>query len=469
MNDPNGLVFYQDEWHLFYQYLDPRHWGHAISRDLVHWQHLPVALEPDELGAIWSGSAVVDWKDSSGFFGGDSGLVAIFTYEREGTQSQGLAFSCDRGRTWTKYEGNPILCDANPNFRDPKVLWHAPTNRWVMVLATGDCLSFFNSPDLKTWSFASRFGQSAPGQNSHDDSHDVVWECPDLFCLPVDGDSGRMKWVLHASRLDRRIFRDGQGEATMQYFVGDFDGTTFHSDDAPEHMLRSSYARDDYALVTWSGVPASDGRCIGIGWMNNWTYAGHVPTQPWLGAMTLPREMQLHTTGAGIRLMQSPVAELKQLRSDAQHWSRQQIASQSTLIVLPPTDTYEIVAEFSMESATQFGVRLRQNSAHETVIGYDDHAVFVDRTRSGLTDFSPHFAGRHSAPLKASDGKVRLHIFVDRSSLELFANGGEVFIADLIFPEPGATQLEIFADGTVQLESLDFYSLASVEIPVASS
>ena len=190
MNDPNGLVFYQGEYHLFYQHKRPLHWGHAVSRDLVHWQHLPIALAPDELGDIFSGSAVVDWNNTSGLFGGGSGLVAIFTHHTERSQSQSLAYSRDNGRTWIKYSGNPVLVSPEPDFRDPKVFWHEPTRRWIMVLATGRSVSFYTSTNLRMWTFASRFGREGlPG----------VWECPDLFALSVDGDPNRTQWVLNIS------------------------------------------------------------------------------------------------------------------------------------------------------------------------------------------------------------------------------------------------------------------------------
>src|SRR6185437_553798 len=226
MNDPNGLVYFDGEYHLFYQHLPRKHWGHAVSIDLVHWTHLPIALYPDELGEIYSGSMVVDAEDSSGFFGAQPGLVAIFTHANDapppfGPQVQSIAYSSDRGRTWIKYAHNPVITNyGNPDFRDPKVFWHAATRRWVLVLACQDRVRFYLSPNLKDWLYASEFGA---GQGVRD----VPWECPDLFELAVEGEPGRRKWVLQVSvyqrhgRIDRPDYRD------MQYFIGDFDGIVF--------------------------------------------------------------------------------------------------------------------------------------------------------------------------------------------------------------------------------------------------
>nr|WP_237389541.1 glycoside hydrolase family 32 protein [Bacillus sp. USDA818B3_A] len=261
MNDPNGMVFFNDEYHLFYQYhpfgttWGPMHWGHAVSKDLIYWEQLPIALYPDDHGAIFSGSAVVDWNNTSGFFPEGPGLVAIYTSADNYPESdrprqrQSLAYSKDNGRTWVKYEGNPVLSDLNiTDYRDPKVFWHNETNKWVMVLATGQSVTLYISANLKDWEFASEFGNKAG-------SHDGVWECPDLFQLPVDGNENNQKWVMFVSIGDNPQFKEG---SRTQYFVGQFDGTTFVNDNPDEMVLWLDFGRDNYAGVSWSDMPAEE-------------------------------------------------------------------------------------------------------------------------------------------------------------------------------------------------------------------
>jgi fructan beta-fructosidase len=463
MNDPNGLVYFQGEYHLFYQHLSPLHWGHAVSVDLVHWTHLPIALYPDDLGDIWSGSVVVDAADSSGFFGGQPGLVAIFTHHNAqsapaGPQMQSIAYSHDRGRTWTKYVHNPVI--PNPgvaDFRDPKVFWHGPSGRWVMVVTfNGDRVRFYTSPDLKGWTLASEYGV---GQGAHDG----VWECPDLFELPVEGEEGRTRWVLHVSLLRR-----GRGGATprseMQYFVGDFDGTTFINENPAGEALWSDYGRDNYAAVTWSDVPRADGRRLAIGWMNNWTYARRVPTNPWQGAMTIPRRLHLRQRPEGPRLAQTPIVELQCLRGQALHHVNRQIAPDDPLRVAGIGDAVEVRATFELETATECGLRIRTDPAQFTAVAYDagNALLLVDRTYSGQTAFSPAFSGRQRAPLAPVQGRVALHIFADRSSIEVFGNDGEVVVTSLIFPDSAGADLdlEVYAtNGAARLVSLDVIAL----------
>ena len=457
MNDPNGLVFYDGEYHLFYQYVPDgrQHWGHAVSADLVRWSHLPVALEADATGNIWSGSAVVDADDTSGFFAGGSGLVAIFTHQNRATppggpQVQSIAWSADRGQTWTKYENNPVL--PNPgiaDFRDPKVCWHPATRRWVMALAVKDRIRFYTSPDLKEWAFGSEFG-------ADHGSHAGVWECPDLFPLAVDGDEGDTRWVLIVSI-------SGPGGSQTQYFVGDFDGATFTSANPADTVLWADYGRDNYAAVSWSGVPESDGRRLWIGWMSNWIYAHKTPTDPWQGAMTVPRELSLRTLPEGARLLQTPVGELQGLRAESHRLPEQQVAPAAPLVVQDMNEAMEILAAFAPSTATGFGLRVVGAGGQETVIGYDvlEQALYVDRTRSGNVTFSEHFPGRHEGPLAPTeDGSVLLHVFLDRCSVEVFGNGGVTVITDLVFPESEARTLEIWAQGgTATLRSLDLYAL----------
>lgn len=465
MNDPNGLVYYEGEWHLFYQHTPlgcaGSHWGHAVSPDLIRWEHLHVALWPDERGIIASGSAVVDWNDSSGFFGGGHGLVAIFTHWKnqnraESDQAQSMAYSLDRGRTWVKYAGNPVLPNQGvPDFRDPKVFWHDPTARWVMVAATFDCVTIYTSANLRDWTYASAFGQSQ-GLTGY------VWECPDLFALPIDGDAARTRWVLNTSYLEHNVPEGSLGACSMQYFVGNFDGTTFRSDNPPDLVLPSTGGPDDYAAVSWSDVPVEDGRRVWIGWMSHWGYAGSVPTEGWRGAMTVPRVLSLQTTPDGLRLRQTPVRELEALRGPARSWHDETIAPDRPFVVPTKSDCCEIVAEFEAGDASAFGLAVRLGGDEQTLIGYDaaESVLFVDRSRSGITDFHPKFGSRRSVPLSLSGGRLKMHLFVDRCSVEVFADDGAAYLAALVFPSPESQGIEIYAQGgPAHLRALTLFPL----------
>lgn len=467
MNDPNGMVFYNGEYHLFYQYhpngttWGPMHWGHAVSKDLVYWEHLPVGLAPDEHGMIFSGSAVVDWNDTSGFFEGKSGLVAIFTHadtypdSDRPRQRQSLAYSKDNGRTWVKYEGNPVIQEESiTDFRDPKVFWHLETNQWVMVVAAGQIVRIYTSKNLISWEFASEFGE---GQGSHLG----VWECPDLFELPIDGNSNRKKWVLFVSIGDDPKFPEG---SRTQYFVGDFDGKTFINHQNPETTLWIDHGRDNYAGVSWSDVPAEDGRRIYIGWMSNWRYANVTPTKEWRSSTTIPRVLGLTSTDEGVRLVQTPVYELDALRVEKIVIQNKEIVPNNNLLEGIKSNTFELIAEFELGTAAEFGFKVCKSDEDETIIGYNvkNNKVFVDRTNSGEDNFHESFAGKHESSLIPEGNKLVLHIFVDQSSVEVFGNGGEAVITDLIFPNPESKEIEVYAkDGEVNLKSLELYLLKS--------
>ena len=463
MNDPNGLVYYKGEYHLFYQY-NPlgitwghMSWGHAVSTDLVHWRHLPVPI-PEENGVMaFSGSAVVDWNNTSGFGrGGEPPLVAIYTGHREGNQSQYIAYSTDRGRTWTRYAGNPVLDIGVADFRDPKVFWYAPNKRWVMVVALSPQrkLQFYGSPDLKRWTQLSEFGPAAAVGG--------VWECPDLFELPVDGDTQKTRWVLIVN-LNPGAIAGGSG---TQYFVGDFDGsrfTTAASGSTPA-TLWADYGKDFYAAVSWSDIPPRDGRRVWIGWMNNWQYGDKIPTSPWRSAQSVPRTLALRTSGEGIRLVQQPVSELRRLRTMHRSLGPRTIREGTTTLTGISGRSLEIIAEFDVGTATELGFKVRTGRDEETVIGIDRRVgqLFVDRTRSGEVGFHPEFSGRHTAPLRVSNGRVRLHILVDWSSVEVFAGAGESVITEQIFPSPESNGVALYArGGTARLRSLDAWALRS--------
>jgi fructan beta-fructosidase len=484
MNDPNGMVFYEGEYHLFYQHYPdssvwgPMHWGHAISTDLVHWQHLPIALYPDSLGLIFSGSAVIDWKNTSGFgVNGTPPMVAMFTYhdmagEKQGAptfQTQGLAYSNDRGRTWTKYAGNPVI--PNPglrDFRDPKVMWHEPSQRWIMVLAAADRVRIFSSANLRTWVPASDFGASVG-------AHGGVWECPDLFPIRIEGTT-ETRWVLLVS-----INPGGpNGGSATQYFVGTFDGTTFTLDPQfasgvgaagkePARGIWVDHGRDNYAGVTWSDIPSTDGRRLFIGWMSNWDYAREVPTEAWRSAMTVPRSLSLRRTPSGLRLVSTPVGELRRLRGETVTLKDRRVRGVQPLPVPAGglVAQSEIELEFLVAPADTTDVAIElSNAAGETFrIGFDQSSRRFYSDRTGLPKpFSATFATSvHWAPRVMTDSIVRMHLYVDRASVELFADGGATALTDILFPTYDFSAMRLVVKGdAVHLRVVNVSALRSI-------
>ena len=480
MNDPNGMVYLDGEYHLFYQYYPegtvwgPMHWGHAVSKDLLHWQHLPIALYPDSLGYIFSGSAVVDWNNTSGF--GQNGkppLVAIFTYhdmaaEKAGkteTQSQGIAYSNDLGRTWTKYSGNPAI--PNPgglrDFRDPKVCWHTPSQQWVMVLAVADHVEFWGSSNFKRWQRLGEFGKEWG-------AHGGVWECPDLFPVNVEG-AAEVRWVLLTS-INPGAPNGGSG---TQYFVGYFDGKTFTPDPSTKknQPVWIDYGRDDYAGVTWSDIPARDGRRLFLGWMSNWDYTTQVPTVAWRSAMTLPRSLTLHNTREGYRLFSQPVQELHTLRQGKLTLPTRDISGVYELDLLPvfANSAMDVMLEFEPAEggAATFGLELYNASGERYRIGYDaaGKQFSSDRRQSGKVDFSPKFAAQiHTAPRLSSEKTVRMRVLIDVASVEMFADGGSTVLTDVFFPNSDFNKARLFAEnGTIRLVSGEIYAMKSAIPP----
>lgn len=469
MNDPNGPVYYEGEYHLFYQY-NPlgdewghMSWGHVVSRDLTHWTPLPLALAEERGVMIFSGSTVVDWHNTSGFCQSPraSCLVAIYTGHSDKLQTQNLAYSNDRGRTWTKYSENPVIDLHLSSFRDPKVFWHEPTHKWVMVtvLASQHKVRFFGSTDLKHWITLSDFGPAGATGGA--------WECPDLFSLPVDGDAGQNKWVLSVN-LNPGGVAGGSGN---QYFVGSFDGTSFSSESPAAETLWADYGADFYASTSFSDIPKSDGRRIWLGWLNNWQYAAKVPTEPWRGAQSIPRELKLKRYAQGIRLVQAPVKELQMLRTRHMSIKDQSLEAVNDLLTAKAVrgDTLEIDIGFSTVVASEFGLKVRRGDGEETVIGVDTHEskLFVDRTRSGDVDFDEHFLSRNAGPITLGAAKnVRLHIFVDRSSVEVFGNDGETVLSETIFPKRTSDGIELYSrGGPVRVLNLDVWNLKSAIEP----
>ncbi len=461
-NDPNGLVHFRGEYHLFYQHnpMDsvhgPMYWGHAVSRDLLHWTHLPVALHPDDLGMIFSGSAVVDWQNTTGFFPGEPGLVAIFTQHlydaktKSAKQWQSLAYSSDCGRTWSMFAGNPVLEDPDePDFRDPKVFWYAPDSRWIMVLAVRDRVSFYSSPDLKSWEYLSSFsGGSVAG----------VWECPDLFPLSVEGSSD-VRWVLEVD-INPGAVAGGSGG---QYFVGQFDGRQFVPEGQTEEPRWLDHGKDHYAGVSWSDMPGTDARRLWLGWMSNWQYAHVTPTAGWRGAMTIPRELSLRWCGEQLVLVQRPVREIDALRQSSETRVAATVTEVTPLRINDVGQHLDIRLDCQVDSCSEWHLRVCCSADEETLIGYDAdrQALFVDRSRSGMVDFHPEFAGRRYAPLALVNGRVSLRVIVDRCSVEVFADDGSLSMTEIIFPGAASDDLELsVCDGSLRVDSLTVYMLA---------
>jgi sucrose-6-phosphate hydrolase SacC (GH32 family) len=624
MNDPNGLVFYEGEYHLFYQF-NPygdkwghMSWGHAVSADMVHWKHLPLALPEEDGVMIFSGSAVIDWKNSSGFGkDGQPPMVAIYTGYRtnDNVQFECIAFSNDKGRTWTKYSGNPVINLNSKDFRDPKVQWHEPTKKWIMTvsLSAEHQVCFYGSTNLKEWTLLSKFGPAGATGG--------VWECPDLFELPLPGTSEK-RWVL-AVNINPGSIAGGSGG---QYFIGQFDGTRFVADknmlgqsasefvpegkiiadfegetygdwkvtgdafgpgpakgkfpnqnpvdgykgerlvnsffngdetigtltspefavtkpflnfligggsqketrmdlwvdgkvvrtasgddgerlswrawdvrellgksaklqivdeakggwghisidqimlaDAPAHAASEAalwfdYGPDYYAAVSWSDVPKSDGRRLWLGWMNNWQYGQDVPTAPWRSAMSIPREVGLRKTSDGIRLVQEPAREMESLRGEHFQFNGGDVAAANDWLAKNKIqgDQLEMLIELEPQSDGVEGVRVLKGTKEATVIGVDRSRgqVFVDRTQSGMANFHPKFSSKNDAPLTVRDGKVKLHIFVDAGSVEVFVNNGERVFTDLVFPSADSRKVEFM--GASKISSLNVWKLKSV-------
>lgn len=620
MNDPNGLLYYDGEYHLFFQYnpFGVHHanmsWGHAVSRDLVRWEQLPVAIPMEDGIQIYSGSAVVDWENTSGFGTGDEPpLVAIYTGARPGLQDQRLAYSNDRGRTWTKYEKNPVIDIGSGDFRDPKVFWYAATARWVMVITLpGDrSIRFYTSPDLKNWTHASDFGPAGAVAGA--------WECPDLFQLPVTGEAPLTKWVLTTS-VNNGAPAGGTGG---QYFIGTFDGTTFVADDPPktplppdgvlladfegdsygswiatgdafgerpaagaigaqqpvvgfegsglvntfangdastgtltspafeitrshinfligggahpggtclnliidgeivrsatgdederlnwkhwtvaeflgetavieivdrhtggwghinvDHILLNDspiapnpdpalwmdFGPDNYAAVSWSDIPETDGRRLWIGWMVNLNYAGAIPTSPWRGGLTVPRELTLKRVSDGsLRLAQAPVEELRSVR--AEHLSHpggafDEVNSWLASQTIP--DAFDLIVELEAPSGGIAELTLGNETERTTLTWNRETSLLtVDRTESGKTDFHDSFARRFSAPILASGDRLKLRVLLDSASLEVFAADGTATITSLLFPESGSRGLRFAGSDGAAVRAFDLWGMRS--------
>lgn len=470
MNDPNGMVFYKGEYHLFYQYhpestvWGPMHWGHAVSKDLISWEHLDIALKPDHNGYIFSGSAVVDKNDSSGLFDGEEGLVAIFTHADENPetgnsrQRQSLAYSTDRGRSWEMYKENPVLVDEKIiDFRDPKVYWFDEFDSWIMVVVAGDHARFYKSKNLIDWEYLSSFSAGTT---------DGVWECPDFFKLPVEN-SNKSKWVLTIDVDPGGPF----GGSGAQYFIGDFDGQRFINDNPDDKVLWMDYGKDFYAGVTWSNLPESDSRTIFLAWMSNWQYAEKVPTENWRSINTIPRNLKLKEYEEGIRLLQEPVEELSKLQNKVIEINDFKLEGNKEVNPDLKAKCYKIDIEYSLaelddsELADEFGIKVCKSHAEETSIIYNslENKLYFDRRNSANTDFSEKFPGIYSAELYPENHLIRLELYIDWSSVEVFANDGKLSLTNLVFPEKDSNRIELFSNnGIINVKKMTLYTLDSI-------
>ncbi|GAA0853126.1 glycoside hydrolase family 32 protein [Aliiglaciecola litoralis] len=636
MNDPNGMVYYEGEYHLFYQYhpnstvWGPMHWGHAVSTNLLDWQTLPIALYPDEQGTIFSGSAVIDWQNTSGFGSIESPpMVAIYTYHdniknglgKDDFQTQAIAYSLDKGRSWTKFHGNPVL--NNPgirDFRDPKVTWHEPSQRWIMVLAQQDHIGFYSSKNLRQWQPLSTFGEGVG-------SHGGVWECPDLLRVKIEG-TDEYKYILIVSLITGAP----NGGSGTQYFVGDFDGERFLLDDEfsknlqptpsyfPEGMVfenfengfenwriegnafsdtpttggyegqnfvdgfvgkklansyhlgdgsvgsitsqefkirnnfinfyigggsdpkRTSvnlliddkivksqtgsdrevlsiaswdvreyigqtaqikiidnhtgswghiladhivfsdeaaheriepamwldYGTDNYAGVTFSNIPRSDGRHLFMGWVNNWTYANSLPTKKWRGAMTVPRELSLVKSQHGFRLSSKPASELS-AQTTTLLSQPQLVVHQSPLLLansesLPTAAINHSRLTFNINASQTSQIELRySNQLKEQLsitLDLKSRQLILDRSQSGITDFNHHFANIQTAPLTDIEATMDIDILYDNSIVEIFVNGGSTVMTVLVFPNQSFDKIEIMSSDEVTMTDLKLHGIS---------
>lgn len=406
-NDPCGLIYSKGEYHLFFQF-NPEGdqwghmtWGHAVSPDSVHWNEVSPAIPEANGVMIFTGSSVQDGKRIASIYTGHRGPQG----GQPGRQNQNLAFSED-GRTWTKFEGNPVLDIGEEDFRDPKVFWHEPTRRWVMVvmLPKQYKAQFYASSDLKKWTHLSDFGPEGATTG--------IWECPDFYEVPVDGNRKNTRWVLKIG-INPGHVSGGSGE---QYFVGRFDGTRFVNDNPKDTILWTDYGRDCYCEFSFANAPR-DRAPVAVGWMSNWQYAGKTPTAPWRGQFTIPRRLSLETTPSGIRLVQTPAAALASLRGPR------------TSKLSDLKDAYEIA--LTADAGKRFSMSL---PGGELIYEPASRQISFDRTR-GNVDVDARFPSRTAAQLDIAAGQpLTLRIFVDRSSVEVFADGGRVTMTNLVYP-----------------------------------
>ena len=480
MNDANGLVYKDGEYHLYFQY-NPygskwgnMHWGHSVSKDLVHWQHLDPAIARDTLGHIFSGSTVIDKNNSAGY--GKDAMIAFYTSASdEHGQIQCMAYSTDNGRTYTKYAKNPILTpfDGLKDFRDPKVFWYEPAQKWYMIVSADKNMRFYSSTDLKQWEYLSQFGEGYGVQPNQ-------FECPDFIQLPVDGNKDNMKWVMIVNVNPGCPF----GGSATEYFVGTFDGKEFKCDNDKSVTKWLDFGKDHYATVCFSNT---GDRVIAVPWMSNWQYANVTPIRQYRGANALPRELSLYTKDGEVYMAANAVKETEGLRKEIRKVDNFSLTGEQTVsdVVAAQECAFEVEMDVTPGKANTVGFDLMNAKGEKTKIYLDMKAgrVVMDRTESGLVAFGekaePHFKENHDrrktesvnyvndfalgtwAPLSLCEGKTyHLNVFVDKCSVEIFVDGGRIAMTNLVFPTVPYNALRFYAEGgEAKVENLNIYKL----------
>ena len=480
MNDANGLVYKDGEYHLYFQY-NPygskwgnMHWGHSVSKDLVHWQHLDPAIARDTLGHIFSGSTVIDKNNSAGY--GKDAMIAFYTSASdEHGQIQCMAYSNDNGRTYTKYENNPILTpfDGLKDFRDPKVFWYEPAQKWYMIVSADKNMRFYSSTDLKQWEYLSQFGEGYGVQPNQ-------FECPDFIQLPVDGNKDNMKWVMIVNINPGCPF----GGSATEYFIGDFDGKEFKCDTDKSVTKWLDFGKDHYATVCFSNT---GDRIIAVPWMSNWQYANVTPIRQYRGANALPRELSLYTKNGEIYMAANVVKETEALRKSTR--TVESLSVEGETVIDSITDGQNSGVELEMDivpgKAQIVGFDIMNAKGEKTKIYLDlkSGRAVMDRTESGLIAFGekaePHFKENHDrrktesinyindfalgtwAPLSLCEGKsYHLNVFVDKCSVELFVDGGRIAMTNLVFPTEVYNSLRFYTEGgKAEVKNLSIHKL----------
>ena len=513
MNDANGLTYKDGEYHLYFQY-NPygskwgnMHWGHSVSRDLVHWEHLDPAIARDPMGHIFSGSTIVDTRNSAGF--GKNAIIAFYTSHsvRDGkqVQVQCMAYSKDNGRTFTKYKGNPVVTpiDGLENFRDPKIFWYEPTKSWYMIVSADKNMRFYQSKNLKKWTYVSQWGEGFGAQPNQ-------FECPDFFPLPVDGDPARQKYVMIVNINPGFVF----GGSATQYFVGEFDGKEFKCDSKPTTVKWLDWGKDHYATVTFSNL---GGRIVAVPWMSNWQYANVTPIRQYRGANALPRELKLFSNNGETYLSANVVEEARALRKETKQLGNVAVDNANPYVqrnLFEGSDgAFELEADVTPKEADVVGIVLYNDKEERTVLYLDlkKKRVVMDRSESGLTDFG-RLAERHDiekraeaagemkgklsqdlvvnykndfalgtwaplalcdddhsagngccaeAPVAAQGCKTyHLDVFVDKCSVELFVDSGRIAMTNLVFPTVPYNHVKVYSEGgKAEVKNLTAYRL----------
>lgn len=456
MNDPNGMFYKDGVYHLYFQY-NPygsmwgnMTWGHSTSTDLTHWTYEGTAIVPDAWGAIFSGSCVVDKDNTAGF--GKGAVVAFYTSAKStpwgDIQSQSMAYSLDNGKTFIKYEHNPILTSTERDFRDPKVFWYAPGKHWVMMLAVGQEMQIYSSGNLKEWKKKSSFG-------AMQGAHGGVWECPDLVEVAVEG-SKEKKWVLICNLNPGGPF----GGSAAQYFVGSFDGKKFVNE-SPTQTKWLDWGKDNYATVTWSNAPA--GRCIALGWMSNWQYANNVPTTQYRSANTLARDLTLYRVGGELYLKSKPSPEIKKARAEEKKIPTFEVKGNYEVASLLADNkgAYEIEMTIENKGTSKIDFSLMNEKGEKVAMYYDvvRKQFVMDRSASGIVGFSRDFPAVTVAPVRNTD-QIHLRLFIDRSSVEAFGEDGEYVMTNLVFPAEPYNRMVFSSDkGSYIVKSMNVYRL----------